>query len=160
MRNFTAIFADLTPEEIAEIMANPKCRLGSHADLAAERDAMAEEIERLRELLAESYADADDVLRPYIRRLEEQLAESQAREARLRDALTRISTNTIHWYASIQNAKEALAMHTDDTALKEAIKQAKRKALLEAADWLGTDDNDVELMTAADEIKSMAEALK
>ena len=35
MRNFTAVFADLTPEEIAEIMANPKCRYGAHADLAA-----------------------------------------------------------------------------------------------------------------------------
>jgi hypothetical protein len=83
----------------------------------------------------------------------------QARETKLRDALTKIATNTIHWYASIQDAKAALAMPVDDSALKEAlkveyrrgyddgflvgaekgrnfseeIKQAKREVLLEAA---------------------------
>jgi DNA repair exonuclease SbcCD ATPase subunit len=98
MRNFTAVYADLTPEEVAAIMANPKCRLGSHADLAAERAA------------------------------------GQAREAKLRDALRKIATNTIHWYASIQDAEAALAIPADDTALKETIQQAKRDALLEAAD--------------------------
>jgi hypothetical protein len=52
--------------------------------------------------------------------LEQLLAESQAREAKLREALEKIANNTIHWYASIQDAKEALAMPADDTALQEA----------------------------------------
>jgi Arc/MetJ-type ribon-helix-helix transcriptional regulator len=76
---------------------------------------------KLRELLAEAYADADEVLRPYVKRLEEQLTESQAREAKLRDALTKIANNTIHWYSSIQDAKEALALPTNDTALQDFL---------------------------------------
>ena len=58
--------------------------------------------------------------------LKELLAEGQAREAKLREALTKIANNTIHWYASIQDAKEALAMPTDDTALQEVIMQARQ----------------------------------
>ena len=41
-----------------------------------------------------------------------------------------------------------------------AIRKAQCDALLEAAEWIGTDDNDVELMTAADELRSMAEEFK
>ena len=40
------------------------------------RDA-ADEIERLEELLQEAYADADDVLRPYVKQLQDQLAACQ-----------------------------------------------------------------------------------
>jgi hypothetical protein len=58
----------------------------------------------------------------------------QAREAKLREALGKIATNTIHWYASIQDAKAALALPTDDTALKEVLRSAKREVLLEAAE--------------------------
>ena len=118
--------------------------------------------------------------------IEGQMRAVLAREAKLRDALTKIANNTIHWYSSIQDAKEALDMPADDSALKEAlkveyrrgyddgflvgaekgrnfseeIKQAKREALLEAAEWIGTDDNDVKLMMAADELRSMAEEFK
>jgi hypothetical protein len=53
---------------------------------------------------------------------------SQAREAKLREGLTKIAANTVNWYTSIQDAQAALALPTDDTALQEAIKQAKREA--------------------------------
>lgn len=54
---------------------------------------------------------------------EEVALEALAREAKLRDEL--------------QSAIQALALPTDYTALKEALKQVKREALLEAADNLG-----------------------
>ena len=64
----------------------------------------------------------------------DELSASQAREAKLRDALTKIANNTIHWYESIQAAKAALSLPTDDTALKEllAASQAREVALREA----------------------------
>ena len=124
MRNFTAVYADLTPEEVAAIMANTKCRFASHADLATERAA------------------------------------GQAREAKLRDALRKISSNTIHWYASIQDAKAALAMPADDTALKDAIRQAKREALIEAADSFDTGFRFSEASWVRDELRRMAGELK
>ena len=75
MRNFTAVYADLKPEEVAEIMANPKCRFGSHADLAAERDTLAEEIAWLRvELSVEEKRSSEQW---------ELLSASQDREAKL-----------------------------------------------------------------------------
>jgi hypothetical protein len=87
MRNFTAIFADLTPEEIAEIMANPKCRFGSHSDLAAERAAMADEIERLKAELEAETQRRWEGNRIASSEAAEELAASQAREAKLREAL-------------------------------------------------------------------------
>ena len=38
----------------------------------------------------------------------ERLAESQAREAKLREALEKIAMNGINWHASVQDAKAAL----------------------------------------------------
>lgn len=66
--------------------------------------------------------------------LEQQLAASQAREAKLREALEKID---VHYMALPQYACDALTTPADDTALQESIKQAKRDALLEAADTLG-----------------------
>ena len=77
-----------------------------------------------------------------------QLAESQSREVKLRKALEKIANNTIHWYSSIQDAKEALAIQADDTALQEASRQAKREVLMEA------------LTCTTEEIRRMAEELK
>ena len=89
----------------------------------------------------------------------EQLAESQAHDAKLRDALEKIANNTIHWYASIQDAKEALTLPADDTALKEAIMQTKREVLLEVAEWF---DDGYECSAAnniARELRRMAEEI-
>lgn len=76
------------------------------------------------------------------------LAECQAREAALREALEESYALNSNWSseadaysleyyseyrAVIKMGKEALALPTDDTALKDIIKQAKREALLEAA---------------------------
>ena len=96
--------------------------------------ALVEEIERLKELLEEAYADADEVLRPYVKRLEDQLAESQAREAKLRRVVEFVAAQASRDPALRYNAVvEALAIPADDTALKKAIRQAKREVLLEAA---------------------------
>jgi hypothetical protein len=114
----------------------------------------AEEIQRLREDL-KVFEDG------YSRRLGE-LTENQAREAKLREALEKIANNTIHWYSSIQDAKEALDMPTEDTALQEAIKQAKREALEEAAKFIEKQSlpdrySEPCLEHFADEIRRMAE---
>lgn len=85
---------------------------------------------------------------------EEQLEASQVREAKLREALSYsypvlsniaaylrskndyMDTDSACQLDSISRKQhEALAMPSDNTALKDAIKQAKREALLEAADW-------------------------
>ena len=89
--------------------------------------------------------------------LRQQLAESQAREKVLRDLLEYSSYElrqytegfTVHWEA----VDAALALPFDSTALDEAIKQAKREALLEVANEYPyiTDD---ELRSMADELKS------
>jgi hypothetical protein len=134
MRNFTAVYADLTPEEVAEIMENPKCRFASHADLATERAA------------------------------------GQAREAKLRDALSSIVEVTCIEHqdgcATIiaadipPSAKAALAIPADDTALKDAIRQAKREALIEAADSFDTGFRFSEASWVRDELRRMAGELK
>ena len=91
--------------------------------------------------------------------IEGQMRAVLAREAKLRKALEKIANSTIHWYSSIQDAKEALAIQADDTALQEAIKQAKREVLLEVADWF---DDGYECSAAnnvARELRRMAEEL-
>lgn len=75
-----------------------------------------------------------------IANLTAKLAESQAREAKLREALDRLARlgNWPHYGNSVGNdiAKEALALPQDDTALKEY----RKKVLLEAAGRLDPDD--------------------
>jgi hypothetical protein len=89
-----------------------------------------------------------------------ELAASQAREAKLRELLTQFEL----WesYDDPETPiKDALAhIDTDDTALKEAIKQAKREALLEAAEWF--DNNPYHHFTndSASKLRRMAEELK
>jgi hypothetical protein len=62
------------------------------------------------------------------------LAEAQAGEAKLREALNQIKSFT-SFVGTYIIAEDALALPTDDTALKEAIKQGQREALLKAA-WV------------------------
>jgi chromosome segregation ATPase len=85
---------------------------------------------------------------------------SQAREAKLREALEKIATNTIHWYASIQDAKAALALPADDTALQEAIRQAKQEVLLEAAEAVSHQNFRNGNPWASETIRRLAEELK
>ena len=60
------------------------------------------------------------------------LMETTAREAKLREAIEEgLSAYMVPTTARIA---EALAIPTDDTALKEALKRAKREALLEASE--------------------------
>lgn len=112
---------------------------------------------------------------------EQQLAECQAREKVLRDALIKISDVDINnsWSCQSGMAKAALAMPSDSTALDEAIrqsykecyesarlfykteldeaiKQAKREALLELSDMIST----LNACEQAAEIRRMAEEMK
>lgn len=95
----------------------------------------ADEIERLEKenesLKASVY---------WLYELEKELYECQAREAKLREALDRLARlgNGPHYGNSVGNdiAKEALALPQDDTALKEY----RKKVLLEAAGRLDPDD--------------------
>jgi hypothetical protein len=65
-------------------------------------------------------------------RLSQQLAECQAREKVLRDALQQCAYDEEGVCIS-PDAAEALDMPSDSTALDQAIKQAKREILLDAA---------------------------
>ena len=99
--------------------------------------------------------------------LRDELAASQAREAKLREALSHLYAE-YEYQESIGNvpigriekdfASIRLALPSDDSALKEAIKQGQREILLKAADF-GTaiDDRGVlkfELRKMAEEIET------
>jgi hypothetical protein len=135
-------------------------------------DAAADEIERLKaELEAETQrrwdgnriasdeAAADfnemrDMAVKEMARWAREAGASQAREAKLRELLTQFEL----WesYDDPETPiKDALArIGSDDTALQEAIKQAKREALLEAAEWFNEGD------PAWSRLKEMAEEIK
>jgi hypothetical protein len=94
----------------------------------------ADEIESLRQQLADTEAlrvcaneDANQLAHE-ANVLAKQLGECQAREKVLRDALG----------SAIDNRKrfELLSMPSDSTALDTILKEAKREALLDVADWL------------------------
>ena len=59
---------------------------------------------------------------------------SQAREAKLREALVKCSVQLGNLGYSANHADRALALPTDNLALQQAIKQGQREVLLEAAD--------------------------
>lgn len=61
------------------------------------------------------------------RRLRTELATSQAREKVLREALMHCSTDEGPEQAWVNAAREALALPADDTALRQAIKEAKKE---------------------------------
>jgi len=103
--------------------------------------------------------------------METALAESQAREKVLRDALEQFDGLIKYQYTGNREAMSAL-MHaagvgavaldlpSDSTALDEAMRQAKREALLEAiAEWekpYGLTDGSLFI----DRLRSMAEGMK
>lgn len=80
-----------------------------------------------RELLAEAYADADEVLRPRVADLEQQLAAAQANNKVLRDALEWVQNRS----ANNHIVDEALSVLFDDNALKAAL-EAERKRCIAA----------------------------
>jgi hypothetical protein len=72
---------------------------------------------------------------PYTKVLEDSLAECQAREKVLRDALALSwSEEYVNGIIARSKARDALTLPFDSTALDAMLKQAKREALLEAAD--------------------------
>jgi hypothetical protein len=92
---------------------------------------------------------------------------SQAREAKLREALETVKVDLIdgRLFAAVVDTKSwhprvlnAIALPTDDTALKEAIKQGQRAALLEAADVLDTFAS--KRCGHSDEIRRMVDEIK
>jgi hypothetical protein len=82
---------------------------------------------------------------------------NQAREAKLRECVEEI----VRYAADYEDAPyhkgiAALALPADDTALKEAIKAAKKEALMEAAEWFGDTVKGREVKA---ELRRMAEEL-
>jgi hypothetical protein len=80
-----------------------------------------------------SFGHWKEVFEVSINDLKQQLAESQAREKVLRDAL-----KDYHQFRPTDISVKALAVPSDSTALDTMLKQAKREALLEAAEYLAT----------------------
>ena len=83
---------------------------------------------------------------------EKVLAECQATNKKLREALTEWAKLINYQFTASQEAmsalqyadhqgQKALQLPQDDSALREAIAQAKRELWLEAADWWDCDDN-------------------
>lgn len=131
----------------------------------------ADEIERLKAGLAAETQRRWDGNRIASAEAAEELAECQAREAKLRTALEmylmpmpdKDTTVMAILIAATETAMQALALPTDNTALKEAIKQAKRDVLLEAAEKFCTMDSaeaDWEGEWASDHLRRMAEEIK
>jgi hypothetical protein len=85
------------------------------------------EVGRLQKEL-EKLIDENNLVKTGFNVVDRQLAESQAREARLREALEFIK-ESMSVVDSYECAWKALAFPIDDTALKEAIKQAKQEVI-------------------------------
>jgi len=116
------------------------------SDVCDENQGLLNEIEQLRQRLHEVSVDWQC---------------GQAREAKLRAALHKYRDSVLFRigtgspYRNVAQEyfdfiKPILALPTDDTALKEAIKQAKREALLEAAECFDDWDTRVRLKRLAE----------
>jgi hypothetical protein len=94
-------------------------------------------------------------------RLSQQLAECQAREKVLRQEFTRLhavvdATEPTQFQQALRRADKALSIPSDSTALDAMKQQARRAALLGAADIV--DINNMPLKSR--ELRRMAEELK
>lgn len=90
----------------------------------------------LEALIHRSPARATALARKLVAQLEatrQQLAESQAREAQLRETLGDIANFSHKTYEVLRWANEALSSPTDGSALREAISRAEIATLREAA---------------------------
>jgi len=120
---------------------------------------IVERLGNLNDALLACGSDYSDILLGAVnefKQLRQQLAECQAREKSLREWFKTLLYNSPkNSYPSIV-AEEALAMPHDSTDLDALLKQAKREALLEAADIV--DINNMPLKSR--ELRRMAEELK
>jgi hypothetical protein len=111
--------------------------------------------------MAEAVIAGDGAL---ITGLKDDLAECQAREKVLRDALGVAWGNKLLAHEAYEIAEKALAMPSDSTALDTMLKQAKREALLEAASAVKKDADRVGSTWVsglhADTIRRMAKELE
>jgi hypothetical protein len=112
---------------------------------------MQAEIERLK-------AERDAAIKE-IAKWAREAGASQAREVALRELLTQFEL----WesYDDPETPiKDALArIGSDDTALKEVIKQGQREILLKAADWFNACDERIDNNSAENQLRKMAEEL-
>jgi hypothetical protein len=112
-----------------------------HADYWQKRAVVAEQ--QLADIKRE-WATADSHKEDYAEKLEQQLAECQAREEHYRSSLEKILRLWMYispmpsdvLLAFTKSAMEALAMPSDSTALDTMKKQWQREALLEAKELL------------------------
>jgi hypothetical protein len=131
------------------------------------RKEVEQQLAEAVKMLSEQDFDYNRKTNAIIDRHSKQLAESQAREKVLRDALlnavsTCFTEYSHHKFMTDHDffVNKALALPSDSTALDSAIRQAKREALLEAADMF--DDNGEyagygnELRRKADELDTNA----
>jgi Skp family chaperone for outer membrane proteins len=94
-----------------------------------------------RQAALESSQAMESKLRQRLHEVSLSWQEGQAREAKLREALDKALGcidgyyRDEHYRTSLDSAFVTSEMAYDDTALKEALKQAKKEALLEAAEW-------------------------
>ena len=151
----------------------PSMACYEHDDLSI-GDEDADEIEWLNEQLQTTFTSWQEEKESWRQELAESqrndqysmklLAESQAREAKLREALDIAMVGGDYLPVERAQLERVLTIPADDTALKEAIKQAKREALLEAAEAVIKDaariGSDWVSAHHADTLRKMAREIK
>ena len=109
---------------------------------AAKQIIKSKEHRQLDEVVVQEARDSLESERQANEQLTKELAESQAREAKLRDFVdVCIELDDYLTETTVQALEVVRDLPSDDTALQEERKQAKKEALLEAADWWDQDDN-------------------
>jgi chromosome segregation ATPase len=118
-------------------------------------EALTEEIESLREQLAECEQYKKETHFAHWKELyQTQLGAAQAREAKLREAIANVYGILVNVDTPVSEyTKRILLEPSDDTALKETIQQAKREALASVGHLMHTKDD-------CDELRRMAKELK
>jgi DNA repair exonuclease SbcCD ATPase subunit len=129
------VCADHDANELAKQLAECQTSIIQQAEqLTNEQIALARTIEFLEDENKKLHDAVTESKNEFTFHWEEKLAECQAREKVLRDALQQCAYDE-EGYCINPDAAEALDEPSDSTALDDCVKEAKREALLDAAEY-------------------------
>jgi hypothetical protein len=123
-------------------------------DMLKDRDAEIERLKAERDAATADFNEMRDMAVKEMARWAREAGASQAREAYFREALNQLWANTRLSTAEVTSIiKATFTIPSDDSALKEAVKQGQREILLKAANKLNYGD------IAYTELRKMADEL-